>query len=165
MKASPEDLKKQLELALEINRKLARLNTTVNQIRSLHSQIRNLDRELSDNSKDLVAASKDLDKKLSAVEEALINPKIAASEDSVAYAIQLDGKLAALESDVESADAAPTEGARAAYADLDHELDRQLTAWDAIRTHELAAVNDLARREKVQAIVLTAGTATEGRRK
>ncbi|HEV2383575.1 MAG TPA: glycosyl hydrolase [Terriglobia bacterium] len=165
VKASPEDLKKQLDLALEINRRLTRLNTTVNQIRSLHNQIRNLDRELSDNSKDLIAASKDLDKKLSAVEEALINPKIAASEDSVAYAIQLDGKLAALESDVESADAAPTEGARAAYADLDHELDRQLTAWDAIRTHELTAVNDLARREKVQAIVLTAGTATEGRRK
>jgi photosystem II stability/assembly factor-like uncharacterized protein len=162
VKASPEDLKAQLDLALEINRKLTRLNTTVNQIGSLHSQIRNLDRELGNNSKDLVAASQDLDKKLSAVEEALINPKITASEDSLAYAIQLDGKLAALENAVESADAVPTEGARAAYADLDHNLEQQLQAWDAIRTHELAAVNDLARRERVQAIVLPAETSAEG---
>lgn len=165
VKTSPEDLKKQLDLALDINRKLSRLNTTVNQIRSLHSQIRNLDRELGDASRDLVAASKDLDKKLSAVEERLVNPKIAASEDSLAYAIQLDGKLAGLETAVESGDAAPTEGDRAAYADLDHALEEQLAAWDAIRTHDLAAVNDMARREKIQAIVLTGESSSEGRRK
>ena len=162
VKASPEDLREQLELALEIHRNLTRLDTTVNQIRSLHSQIRNLDRELGGTSKDLVAASQDLDKKLSSLEEKLINPKIASSEDSLAYAIQLDGKLAALETAVESADAAPTDGDRAAYADLDHALEQQLTAWDSIRTHDLADVNDLARRDKVQAIVLPAAASAAG---
>jgi photosystem II stability/assembly factor-like uncharacterized protein len=162
VKASRDDLKKQLDLALEINHKLTQLNTAVNQIRSLHGQIRSLDRELGNNSKDLVAASKDFDKKLSAVEETLANPKITASEDSLAYPIQLDGKLATLETDVESADAGPTEGDRAAYADLDHALSQQLAAWDTIRTHDLAEFNDLARRAKVQAIVLPAGATGEG---
>jgi hypothetical protein len=161
VKAQSEDLKKQLNLALEINHELTRVDQTVNQIRSLRNQLHSLDRELGGTSKDVVSAANGLDQKLTAVEEKLMNPKISASEDSLAYAIQLDGKLASLEAVVESADSAPTEGSRAAYSDLEHQVDEQLTAWDSIRARDLAAFNDLARREKIQVIVVPAGASAE----
>ena len=162
VKVQAEDLKKQLELALEIHEALTQVNHTVNQIRSLRNQLHSLDRELGGNSKDVVAAAKDLDQKLSAVEEKLMNPKITASEDSLAYAIGLDGKLASLEIVVESADTGPTEGSRNAYSDLKRQLDEQLTAWERIRANDLAAFNDLARRDKIQVIVLPAGVPAAG---
>jgi len=162
VKVQSEDLKKQLDLALEIHRALAQVNQAVNQIRSVRNQLHSLDRELGGNSKDVVAAAKELDQKLTTVEEKLVNPKISASEDSLAYAIQLDGKLASLEIAVESADAAPTQGSRNAYADLKRQVDDQLAVWQRIRANELAAFNELARREKIQAIVMPAGASAAG---
>jgi len=138
---------------MKINRKLTKINTAVNQIRSLRTQLRGLDHELAGTG-EVVSAANDLEEKLTAIEEKFINPKISASEDSVAYAIELDGKLAVLETVVESSDAAPTVGSRRAYADLVQQSDEHLAAWNAIRTHDLAAFNQLAQRQKIQAIVV-----------
>jgi photosystem II stability/assembly factor-like uncharacterized protein len=156
VKTAPEDLQKQFDLAMEISQKITRINTAVNQIRGLRTQLHALDVELTaiTGSTAVVSAAKTLDKKLAAMEEKFINPKISASEDSVSYAIELDGKLAVLETVVESSDAAPTEGSRQAYADLSQKADEQLTAWNAIRTQDLTAFNQLAQRQKVQAIIV-----------
>ena len=162
VKTPPEDLQKQFDLAMEISQKLSEIATAVNQIRSLRSQLHDLNIELTNStaSNEVVSAAKSLDKKLMAMEEQFINPKISASEDSVAYAIQLDGKLAVLKAVVESADAAPTEGSRLAYADLSQQAEKRFAAWNAIRSKDLAAFNQLALRQKIQAIIVpVAGTA------
>jgi photosystem II stability/assembly factor-like uncharacterized protein len=161
--ASAEDLKQQFELATAIHQKLSQLDLTVNQIRSLRTQLQRLDRELSGNPevREVLTASTDLKKKLTGVEEKLINPRIAADEDSVSFAVQIDAKLAALEEAVESALSAPTQGSREAYADLSRQLDEQLAAWQGIEAKDVTAFNALARREKVQAIVIPAA-ASEG---
>jgi photosystem II stability/assembly factor-like uncharacterized protein len=165
VKTSSADLEQQYELAREISQKLARLDETVNQIRGIRTQLRSLDNELAQNAaaKDVVSASKDLEKKLTAQEEKFINPKISSSEDSVNYAIGLDGKLAVLEAVVESADAAPTEGSRQVYADLNRRVDEQLAAWETIRTRDVAAFNDLARKENVPAVVIPTPRSEEGK--
>jgi hypothetical protein len=152
-------------LAREVSQKLARLDETVNQIRGIRTQLRSLDNELAQNAaaKDVVTASKDLEKKLTAQEEKFINPKISSSEDSVNYAIGLDGKLAVLEAAVESADGAPTEGSREVYADLNRRVDEQLAAWETIRTKDVAAFNDLARKDNVPAVVIPTPRSEEGR--
>jgi len=156
--ASAEDLKQQFDLAMAIHQKLSQLDLTVNQIRSLHSQLEHLDRELgaSGGAHGVLAASRDLDAKLSAVQDKLMNSKITADEDSLNYPIELDGKLGALEEAVESAFGAPTNGQRQAWADLSRQLEDPLTAWQSIQAKDVVAFNELARRERVQAIVIPA---------
>ena len=163
VKAPAEALEKQFQLALEINRKLSRLSATVNQIRTLRDQLKRISGQLSGDTalQEVVAAAETLDAKLAAVQEKLMNPKITADEDSVNHPIRLDGKLAALESAVESAAGAPTEGMRSAYADLDGQLGQQFGAWAAVRSLEVAAFNDLARRRKVDVLVVPAGSGAQ----
>ncbi len=162
--ASAEDLKQQFDLAIEIHQKLSELDTTVNQIRSLHGQLQRLDQELGGSADvhQIVAASKDLDKKLTGVEDKLMDPKITASEDSLNYPIELDGKISALEEAVESAFGAPTAASREAWTDLSRQLADQFAAWQVIETKDLVAFNELARREKVQAIVIPAAASEAG---
>jgi photosystem II stability/assembly factor-like uncharacterized protein len=163
VKATSKALEDQFQLALEINRDLSTLGDRVNQIRSLHDQLKRLSTELagSAGSQEVIEASKLLDGKLAALEEKLIDPKISADEDSCNYAIEVDGKLGALESSVESAMAAPTDGMRAAFSNLDGQLQNQLKAWDALRTHEVSAFNELARRNKIAVLVVPAARSGE----
>ncbi len=160
--ASEDDLKQQFEMATGIHQKLSEIDTTVNQLRSLRAQLQHLDRELGSESGEVLTASKNLNQKLSGLEEKLINPKISASEDSLNYPIEIDGKLAALEQAVESAFGAPTDGSRQAYAELSRQLDDQLAAWRDIQSKDVVAFNELARREKVQAIVVPVVAALTG---
>jgi hypothetical protein len=82
---------------------------TVNQIHDLQAQLKDLEKRLADDPKagSVVAAAKELGKKLTALEEELIEPKIEASEDSLNYPVRLRYKLVAFGQVVESADAAP----------------------------------------------------------
>ena len=167
--ASADELKQQFDLAMQIHQSLSQLDATVNGIRSLHAQLQRLNHELtgSPDAHEIVAASNDLDKKLTAVQDKLMNPRITASEDSLNYPIELDGKLAALEIAVESALGAPTQTSRQAYADLSGQFDAQVAAWKDIETRDVVAFNDLARRDKVQAIVIpvTSSAASASSRK
>jgi photosystem II stability/assembly factor-like uncharacterized protein len=164
IKASSEDLQQQFDLAVAIHKSLSELDVTVNQIRGLRTQLQQLGHELgtSEDNREVVAASRDLDRKLSGVQEKLMNPKISASEDSLNFPIELDGKLSALEEAVESAFAAPTESSRDAYADLSRQLGEQLAAWRDIENRDVVAFNDLARRSKIQAIVIPPAVTEKG---
>ena len=141
---SQGDLQKQFELALKIRDRVTEGHDAVNQIRDLRGQLKALDKRLgaSASGKTLSAACDALDKKMTPIEEGLIQPKIKASEDSLNYPIKLTERLVALASAVESADVAPTEQASAVFEVLSRQLDTQLGEWKGILATDLAALND-----------------------
>lgn len=80
-------------------------------------------------------------KKLTAVEEELMQTKIKSSQDALNYPIKLNNKLAALASSVDGADYAPTAQSYDVYNDLTGKIDAQLTILARIKTEDIAAFN------------------------
>jgi photosystem II stability/assembly factor-like uncharacterized protein len=158
--ASSADLQKQFDLALEIRDRLAQANDTVNQLRDLRAQLSELQKKLDRDSKakSLLAAAQELQKKLPAVEEALINPNIKSSEDSLNHPLRLDGKLAVLSMTVQSADSAPTQSASEVFKSLNGRLDEALAKWKEIHETDLASLNEMARKENIPLLSVKAAT-------
>ena len=157
------NLEKQFDLALKIRDRLSEDHDAVNQIRSVRSQLNDLKKRLAGDSqaKNVADAANALDKKMTPVEEKLLQVKSKSSEDPLNYPIQLDDKLAALGNAVESADAAPTAQCYTVYNLLNSQLESELAAWREIRAQDLAALNALARKDNLPLIAAPAPATAE----
>jgi photosystem II stability/assembly factor-like uncharacterized protein len=149
------DLQKQLDLAMKIQGLVNEAVDTVNEIVELRSQAAALEKRLGDNEKykEVASAAESLDKKIEAVEDDLVNPKIKASEDSLNYPVQLRYKLVMLEDVVESADAVPTAASYDEFDSLRRQLSQVMAKWREIETKTLPSFNALARKAKVDVLM------------
>jgi len=148
---------------MKIHEQLKRTHQSVLEIRDVRKQIKDLTRRLGDDpsKKAIVDSGKALDKKMTAVEEEIIQTKSKAPQDPLNYSIKLNDKLAALGSTVESADSAPTKQAYEVFDSLSQRLQPQLTQWNAIKSGDLARFNDLVRQSVPPVIVTSEPKAAE----
>jgi hypothetical protein len=152
--ASQGDLEKQLELALKIRDRATEALDTVNQVRSLRAQLEGLRKRLggSGQYKAVVTAAEEMSKKMTTVEEALIQAKSKSSEDPLNYPIRLSEKLIALHSTVESADAAPTQQCYLVFQELSRQMEEPLAKWREVTSEDLPALNETMRKENIPAV-------------
>jgi hypothetical protein len=92
----------------------------------------------------VAAAGDALDRKLTEVEEILIQPRSHASEDALNYPVRLNNMLAALASLVGSGDAAPTTQNEAMFAELKSEAAPALARWHELKSGEVQAFEKLS---------------------
>ena len=146
--------RKQLALELKVSASISKTDETVNQIRDLRSQLNALKRRLAsdEHAKSVVEAAGALDKKMTAIEEELINPNVKATEDALNYPVRLNDQLAALLNFIGRADMLPTEQQYAVFEDLNQKLEVQLAKWDEIVAKELPAFNDSMRKLDIAVI-------------
>ncbi|MCI0348308.1 MAG: hypothetical protein L0Z53_02690 [Acidobacteriales bacterium] len=158
VKVSAQDFSKQFDLRIKVHQQLTRAHRAVNQVRDVRKQIKDLSRRLGDDARNkaVVDAGKELDKKMTAVEEEIIQTKSKAPQDPLNYPIKLNDKLAALGSTVESADSVPTRQAYEVFDSLNQRLNTQLTRWNEIVKGDLARFNELVKSQKVPAVIVTA---------
>jgi photosystem II stability/assembly factor-like uncharacterized protein len=152
--ASQADFEKQQEFALRIRDRVTAGNEAVNQIRSVRSQLDSLKKRLSadPSAKPILDSGDALTKKMSAVEEKIIQPKSKSGEDPLNYPIQVVDQLVALQETVESADTAPTDASFTVYDELNTRLEGQLAAWHEIQSKDLAALNAAIQKANIPAI-------------
>jgi photosystem II stability/assembly factor-like uncharacterized protein len=145
------DLAKQFELSSDVCRQVSRLHEAVNRIRDLKSQLRALAKRLEADPKltPLGTAAADLDRKLSLVEEDLIQVNMTASEANLAFPNKLNEQFDSFASSVESADAAPTQQQYEVFKMLSARLDERLKTLDGILAADLPAFEETARRLNV----------------
>jgi photosystem II stability/assembly factor-like uncharacterized protein len=137
-----EDLQKQYDLMSKVLAKLTETHDAILEMRDIRKQLDDLSGRLKDPSqKELVDRAKEIGKKLTAVEEELIQTKIKSSQDALNYPIRLNNKLAALASAVDSADFAPTAQSYDVYNDLSGKIDAQLATFARIKSEDVAAFN------------------------
>ena len=162
LKVTAEDLKKQFDLMQQILGKVTEVHDAVRQIRDIRAHMAMLDKRLKDeknpNAKALADAGKDLDKKMTTVEEALIQTKSKSGQDVLNYPIRLNNLLVALGGVVSSADAAPTKQDYEMYDDLSKQADEQLSKWSEIVKTDLAGYNRLAQEKAIPAVGLAPQT-------
>ncbi len=144
---SQEDFQKQFDLAFKIRESVNQAHDAVNAIRDLRGQLNALKRRLGSDAKykAITDAADALDKKMTPVEQAILQTKSVSPQDPLNYPIMLNDKLMALAGTVESADAAPPQQAYDVYDSLKQRLDAQLATWQAILSKDLPALNDQIR--------------------
>jgi hypothetical protein len=149
--ASAADLQRQLDLLLQIRESVNQAHDAVNQMRDLRAQLAALQRRMGADpkAKAIVAAAGALDKRMTPIEEEMLQVKSKSSQDPLNYPIMLNDKLMALAGVVESADAAPTQQSYDVYAYLKGKLDPLVARWKEAQAKDLAALNELIRRENV----------------
>jgi hypothetical protein len=159
LKVTQEDLKKQFDLMQAILGKVTQVHEAVQQMRDVRGQINGLNKRLTQekfsNAKAIADAGAALDKKMTTVEEALIQTKARSGQDVLNYPIRLNNLLVALGGVVNSADAAPTKQDYELFDDLSKQADEQLAKWNAIVKTDLSAFNSLVSQQQVPAVGVT----------
>jgi photosystem II stability/assembly factor-like uncharacterized protein len=156
VKTSAADLQKQFDLMLKLRDRQDEMNKAILGIRDLRAQLLAMEKRLgtADGNKKLREESEILRKKISAIENELINPEATASEDELNYPTKLNSRFGFLTAAVDSADAAPTEGDLGVFGMLNAQLDAQLASWREVTTKQLPAFNEALRSAGVPLIAV-----------
>ena len=148
------DLTKQFELLLKIRDSLSTTNDTILQIRSLREQIDTVNNHVGSDpqNKAIVEAGKALNKKMTNVEEILVQTKAKSGQDVLNYPVRLNNHFAALGGVVGSASTAPTQQSYEVYDLLTKQLNEQMAKWQEIVSTDIPAYNNLVRQHEVPAL-------------
>jgi WD40 repeat protein len=149
--STPEDYRKQLELALQIRDKFSAADQAVIDIRGATHQ---LDSYTSATDPKIAAQAKDISERLGAIEDAIYQTKLRANEDALNFPIRINNKLASLLSTVMSSDTAPTQASYEVFTELSAQLQVQLDRLKAIDTKDISAFNKLVREGNVPAVTM-----------
>ncbi|MGZ4832435.1 MAG: VPS10 domain-containing protein [Terriglobales bacterium] len=154
------DLQKEFELAVKIAAANQALHTAVNQVRQLRSELDTLKKWAGEGqaAKQVVAAADDLNKKVTPIEENLMQVKMKSSEGNLRYPNQLNEQLDSLSHTIEYADGAPTRPQLAVYDYLNGKLQEQLKALRGVLDRDLPALNELMRKTGVPVLAVPSGT-------
>ena len=149
--ATAADLKGQFDFLMSVHDKLSQVNEQITRVRDVRRSLTDIKKRAADN-KTVVAAANDLDKKMTAVEEALYQTKNRSSQDPLNYPIRLNDKLAGVADSAGSGPYAPTAQQIAVRDELVAQIDAQLAKLDAIWKTDLPAFNTVVSEQKVPAV-------------
>ena len=152
-----DDLQKQFALAMQVRDANTDDHRAVNQIRQLRSELTALRRRIENDPslKTVVAQLDALDKKMTPVEEELIQVNMKGSEANLAFPNKLNEQLDSFSSSVQAGDAAPTQQQYEVFKMLRGQLDQQLAAWKQILASDVPAFNQLVKGNNVPALYLS----------
>ena len=137
------DLKAQFDFVISVHAKLSEVNDSITRIREVRKQLTDVKKRVAEN-KAVVAAANDLDRKMTAVEEALYQTKNKSSQDPLNYPIRLNDKLAGVGDSAASGPYAPTAQQIEVRDELVVKIDIELAKLKAIWDTDLPAFNKLA---------------------
>jgi photosystem II stability/assembly factor-like uncharacterized protein len=138
---SAEDLRRQLELALQIRDRTSAANEAVIRIRAMKAQI--AERVPQAKSPVIGLAADATSRALTEVESELYQVKNQSSQDPLNFPIKLNNRLAALRRSVETGEARPTDAAYTVFKELSAELDELLQRLARVEENQIAAFNRL----------------------
>jgi len=149
--ASAADLKAQFDFVMSVHDKLTEMNQQIIKIRDVRKQLTDIKKRAADN-KDIVKAANDLDKKMTAVEEALYQTKNHSPEDPLNFPIRLNDKLAGVGDSAATGAHAPTAQQIAVRDALVPQIDAELAKLKAIWDTDLPAFNKMVKESTIAAV-------------
>jgi hypothetical protein len=160
---SQADLQKQFDLELKIRDQLSDLHDAVREIRDTRTQLHTLDKRLEGDAryKATLTASQDLDKKMTPVEEQLLQVKAKSSEATLNYPVLIDEQLHSLAFIAGIADTAPTQPENDVFEELSRQASPLVAQWKQIMSTDVVALNEMMRKDNIPAIYLAPGVGAE----
>ncbi|MGA8223885.1 MAG: hypothetical protein WB780_19710 [Candidatus Acidiferrales bacterium] len=156
---SRDDLAKQLELEQNIDSALTRATETDHEIADVRSQLSALRQHLAGNAKaaGILASVSDFDGHAD-----LIAGQEAEYPLPSTGLVEVNKTLASLAISVGLADGAPTATSLAAFAEFQKQLNEEAAKWDALKQHDLAALNKQLADENLPPVTARASGKTPG---
>lgn len=150
------DLEKQFALEMQIRDANTELHQAVNQIRELRAELKRLRTRFEDDPKlkPVMEQADMLDKKMTPVEEELIQVNMKGSEANLAFPDMLNELFDGFTASVESGDSAPTQQQYEVFKKLRGRLDQQLAAWRQIMSSDVPAFNELVKKSDIPVLYL-----------
>jgi seryl-tRNA synthetase len=151
-----DDLRKQFELALQVNNANMELHRGVNQVRTMRAEIKAMQLRFDNDPrmKPLLEQAAALDKKMAPVEEQLIQVNMKGSEANLAFPNMLNEQLDSFSSIVQAGDGAPSQQQYEVFKMLRSQLDQQLAAWKQIMSTDVPAFNQAMKSGNTPALYL-----------
>ena len=136
--------------------RLTETDDTIIQIRDLRDQINAVNKRLKNDPREkaFADAGKALDKKMTEVEEALIQTKAKSGQDVLNFPVRLNNHIAASAEWSKAPTAPPTAQSYEVFDMLSKQLDEQLTKWKAIVSTDVASYNNLVKQQDVPMLLL-----------
>ena len=104
--------------------------------------------------KEVIDESKAIDKKLTAVEEALYQTKNKSIQDTLNFPIRLNNKLSALAGTVSMGDYRPTDQSVQLKDELSKQIDAELARLKVVLIEDVPRFNNLVATKKVPAVIV-----------
>jgi photosystem II stability/assembly factor-like uncharacterized protein len=154
---SQADLTKQFDLLMKIRDAVTQTDDTIIEIRSLRDQIDAVNKHVGEGpqSKPIIDAGKSLNKKMTEIEEVLIQTKAKSGQDVLNFPVRLNNHLVALGGVVDSASTAPTQQSYEVFDMLSKQLNEQMSKWQEIVSTDIPAYNNLVKQQEVPALKVT----------
>lgn len=142
--ATDEDLVAKYELAIQARNELDRVHQAIRRLRGIRSQSNDIvaRAEKAGKGTELKKLAETMNKKVTALEEQLIQTKNKAGQDPINYPPMFDDQLDWLYLVVNEQDARPTQGCYDLYNDLKKQADGFMKEMEAILANELKAFNE-----------------------
>src|SRR5437667_5367720 len=155
-KGDESGLQKQFTLATQVNDRISQLHQAVNEIRDLRTQIQTLHKRFGDDQrlKPALAAADDLDRKMSEVEQKLIQVNMKGSEANLAFPNMLNERFDTFSHTIETADTEPTKPQLDVFQMLSSQLDEQLKKWTQLKQADVAKVSGLVKQANLPALMI-----------
>jgi hypothetical protein len=159
VKATVEDVQKQVELGGKIVVQVSEIHEAIGTIREVRVQTHALSRRFGDDTRyaALVSATKDFDAKSFDLESRLVQVNSKSSESNLNYPVLIDERFHSLLFSVDSADAAPTKQQYEVFEDLQKEAQPLLAQYRALISKDLAALNEMVNKMNIPAVYVPAG--------
>jgi hypothetical protein len=142
VEATPEALKAQFALLMQIRDRLSAANDAVKTIRNVHYQVQT---DSAAAPPGFIAAAAPMLARIRGIEGEIYQVKNQSSQDPLNFPIKLNNKIAALANTVASANGRPTAPSYAVFTMLSAQLDTQLVALKTVLATELPKLNAMLR--------------------
>ena len=156
-KGREDALQKQFALAMQVNDRISQLHQAVNEIREIKAEVKNLHSKFGSDErlKAAFAAGDDLDKKMSDVEQQLVQVNMKGSEGNLAFPNMLNERFDSFSHVIEAADTEPTKQQLEVFQMLSGKLDEQLKRWEQIKADDVPKVSSLIKQLDLPALSIT----------
>ena len=150
-------LPKQFALAMKVNDRMSQLHQAVNEIREIRTQIKSLHSRFGSDErlKAPLSAADDLDKKMSEVEQQLVQVNMKGSEGNLAFPNMLNERFDTFSHVIEAGDTEPTKQHEQVFQMLSAKLDEQLKKWTQIKADDVPKVSGMIKQLDLPALVVT----------
>ena len=156
-KGAETALQKQFALSVQVNDRISQLHQAVNEIREVKSQIKDLHTRFGedDRLKAALTAADDLNKKMSEVEEQLVQVNMKGSEGNLAFPNMLNERFDSFSHVIDAGDTEPTKPQLEIFQLLSGKLDEQLKKWTQVKTDDVPKVSALIKQANLPALIIT----------